>query len=118
GRNGGNRDISRSSRCFRPDKGQQEWRVHGQEDRVVDEVAIALTGGCTRASSFDVVHIPEVEADTDCTGLCHFAAIMTKDKSTHPFPLAAAAPSLFPVHDVDMEAADASELARYEERKK
>ena len=98
GRKGMNKDINRISRCFKPNKGQQDWRVCGQNGRVVDEITIALTTGCKRASPDDVAGIPEVEAGTDCSELCHFAAIMTKDNSTRPFPLSAAAPSLFSVH--------------------
>lgn len=96
GRKGDGFSDNRYSQVFMPDDAALVYRGVGEggNARVIEEAAVALTGGYSRAHADELADIPEIESDFIHTRGSHFAAVMSTGARNCPFPLFKVAPPL------------------------
>jgi len=96
GRKGDKCEDYRHSQVFLPDDAALIYRGvgAGETTRLIEEAAVALTGGMTRASANELADIPEINRDSICRADCHFAAVLSTDGRNIPFPVFKVAPPL------------------------
>ena len=94
---------NRWSKTYVPTGTHTALRVRGadgKDNTFVEEATVTFTKHVlehrvSTLSELEALKIAEVGEDTDVEGLCHFAAIISKDGNSRPFPVHLAAPPLY-----------------------